>query len=176
MSCPTSPPPRTRAACLGVTPVRRTTRDRVRCIARIALCVASRRVARERIAALRAEHLTEGAHFRNVRNAVVLTASGLEIIVAALAPRSAPAPADKSPQPQAAACPDGPPERVTMVVRRVPPNLRLLLASKLDDRTERVVRVRDNRLFMPGMSLTVIHCGSGLFQFTGRLPRRKGKW
>ncbi len=133
-------------------------------------------VARERIAALRAEHLTEGAHFRNVRNAVVLTASGLEIIVAALAPRSAPAPADKSPQPQAAACPDGPPERVTMVVRRVPPNIRLLLASKLDDRTERVVRVRDNRLFMPGMSLTVIHCGSGLFQFTGRLPRRKGKW
>ena len=133
-------------------------------------------VARERIAALRAEHLTEGPHFRSVRNAVVLTASGLELIVAALNPRSAPAPADKSPQTQAAACPDGPPERVAMVVRRVPPNIRLLLASKLDDRTERVVRVRDNRLFMPGMMLTAIDCGQNLFQFTGRLPRRKGRW
>jgi hypothetical protein len=133
-------------------------------------------VARERIAALRSEHLTEGPHFRNVRNAVVLTASGLDLIVAALAPRSAPSLAAESPQPQAAACPDGPPERVTMVVRRVPPNIRLLLACKLDDRTERVVRVRDNRLFMPGMMLTAIHCGNSLFQFTGRLPRRKGKW
>jgi hypothetical protein len=63
-----------------------------------------------------------------------------------------------------------------MVVRRVPPNIRLLLASKLDDRTERVVRVRDNRLFMPGMMLTAIDCGQNLFQFTGRLPRRKGRW
>ena len=133
-------------------------------------------VARERLAALRAEHLTEGPHFRVVRNAVVLTASGLEIIVAALNPRPAPSPGAESPQPQAAACPDGPPERVTMVVRRVPPNIRLLLASKADDRTERVVRVRDNRLFMPGMMLTAIHCGNSLYQFMGRLPRRKGKW
>ena len=133
-------------------------------------------VARERIAALRAERLTEGQHFRIVRNAVVLTASGLEIVVTALKPGRSPSPADESPVAKAAGVPDGPPERVLMVVRRVPPNIRLLLCSILDDRTERVVRVKDNRLFMPGMALNAIYCGQNLYQFTGRLPRRKGRW
>ena len=137
-------------------------------------------VARERIAALRAERLTEGPHFRSVRNAVVLTASGLEIIASALRPDSSPSPGLASPAPAAVGMQDGPPARVLMVVRRVPPNIRLLLASilpeKLDDRTERVVRVKDNRLFMPGMMLNAIDCGQNLYQFTGRLPRRKGRW
>lgn len=133
-------------------------------------------VARERIAALRAERLTEGQHFRIVRNAVVLTASGLEIVVTALKPGRSPSPADESPVAQAAGVPDGPPARVSMTVRRVPANIRLLLCSILNDRTERVVRVKDNRLFMPGMNLTALDCGQNLFQFTGRLPRRKGRW
>ena len=133
-------------------------------------------VARERIAALRAERLTEGPHFRIVRNAVVLTASGLETIASALRPDSLPSPAVASPAPPALGVQDGPAPRVMMVVRRVPPNIRVLLCSPAGSQIERVVRVRDNRLFTPGMVLEAINGGTNGLQFTGRLPRRKGRW
>jgi len=133
-------------------------------------------VARERIVALRVERLTEGKHFRIVRNAVVLTASGLEIIASALRPEASPSPAIASPAPPALGIQDGPAPRVMMVVRRVPPNIRILLCSLLNRPNERAVRVRDNRLFMPGMTFQVIDGGANGLQFTGRLPRRKGRW
>jgi len=38
-----------------------------------------------------------------------------------------------------------------------------------------LVRVRDNRLFMPGMAIEVIEAAANLWQYTGRLPRRKGR-
>jgi hypothetical protein len=63
-----------------------------------------------------------------------------------------------------------------MVVRRVPPNIRVLLCSPAGSQIERVVRVRDNRLFTPGMVLEAINGGTNGLQFTGRLPRRKGRW
>ena len=133
-------------------------------------------VARERIVALRVERLTEGKHFRIVRNAVVLTASGLEIIASALRPESSASATVASPAPPALAIQDGPAPRVMMVVRRVPPNIRVLLCSPAGSQIERVVRVRDNRLFTPGMVLEAINGGTNGLQFTGRLPRRKGRW
>jgi hypothetical protein len=133
-------------------------------------------VARERIVALRVERLTEGPHFRIVRNAVVLTASGLEIIASALRPESSPSATVASPAPPALGVQDGPAPRVMMVVRRVPPNIRVLLCSPAGSQIERVVRVRDNRLFTPGMVLEAINGGTNGLQFTGRLPRRKGRW
>ena len=140
-------------------------------------------VARERIAALRNERLTEGVHFRMVRNAVVLTARGLEIIASALrpgaaSPAPAPSPDNITPGLPAAGICAGRPARVSMLVLRVPANIRVLLCSRknVSTRTESVVRVRDNRLFMPGMVLEAIDGGRDGLQFTGRLPRRKGRW
>lgn len=127
-------------------------------------------LARDRIRELREQHLEEGADWRTRGNAVVLTARGLEKITA-LAQGETPA----APAPVKA----GPPEVARLVVARLCGNHRLLHARRRDAGPEAVallVRVKTNEHFMAGMEFDAIACGDGTFQFTGRLPRRKGRW
>jgi hypothetical protein len=133
-------------------------------------------LSRERVRELRAEHLT-AEDWITKGNAVVYTQRGLEKITAA-AGAGAEAPAE---EPVKA----GPPEVARLVVRKVCGNKRVMLALRVvADRPlcERgseptlVVRVKDNACFMAGMEFDAVAVGDGSFQFTGRLPRRKGRW
>jgi hypothetical protein len=65
-----------------------------------------------------------------------------------------------------------------MVVVRVAVNHRLLWCYVKDDakRAQVLVRVRDNKDFMAGMELEAIDAGFNQWQYTGRMPRRKGRW
>jgi hypothetical protein len=65
-----------------------------------------------------------------------------------------------------------------MVVVRVAVNHRLLWCHvKTDGKRQQVlVRVRDNKEFMAGMELEAIEVGRNQWQYTGRMPRRKGRW
>ena len=59
-------------------------------------------------------------------------------------------------------------------VAQIPKNTRILICKKaLIDKENVVVHVRDNKLFVPGMIISVIRLGDRL-EFDGKLPRRKG--
>lgn len=129
-------------------------------------------VARKLVCAIRREHLTEGLHYRREKNSVVLTSAGLDRLKQHLGvhPDAPSLPANPTPP--------GPPPRRQLVVVRVPQNLRLLWCRAKDDRAQRqvLVRVKENTLFMPGMELEAVACGENFWQYTGRLPRRRGRW
>jgi hypothetical protein len=129
-------------------------------------------VARKLVVSIRKEHLAEGAHYRKEKNNVVLTPAGLERLKQRLAVHP-----DSTPPPGEATLP-GPPPRQQMIVARVPVNLRLLWCRAKGDKTERqtLVRVKDNTNFMPGMEFQAVQAGENFWQYTGRLPRRKGRW
>lgn len=145
-------------------------------------------VSRERLRLLREEHMTENTHFIRRRNAVVLTETGMELlntllpIAAQVADQPAPAevPVEKSPGATPFAAPHGPAPRVSVRVVKVPPNPRLLfcVASEIEAGTSAqfLVRVKTNENFMAGMVMEVISAGEGVWQYVGRLPRRKGRW
>lgn len=142
-------------------------------------------VSRDRLRLLREEHMTENTHFIRRRNAVVLTETGMELLNTLLpitTPAAQPpqAPAEKSPDPAPFAAPTGPAPRVSVRVVKVPPNPRLLfcVAAEVETGTaaQFLVRVKTNENFMAGMSMEVISAGEGVWQYVGRLPRRKGRW
>lgn len=152
---------------------------------------------REKIAAIRAAHLAEGRHFATAGNAVVLTPEGVDAIGRALEAEAstqrakvslvegetAPAPASPAdctggvlaPLPDALR-----PERISVQVVRTFANRRLILARRTRPASQTepfLVRVRDNTLFHPSLPpFDVIRAGDGTFQYTGRLPRRLGRW
>lgn len=72
------------------------------------------------------------------------------------------------------------PERVRVRVVKTFINRRLILATRerpASDTTQFLVRVRDNQFFHPSLpAFEVIRCGDGSWQYTGRLPRRLGRW
>ena len=136
-------------------------------------------VSRPKISALRRKHLQLGAEWTMDGNAVVLTAAGLARMkdllkargVTALPPKDAP---ELKETPLA-----GPPERLKVAVARLCPNKKLMMCRRVADGPDAVallVRVKENLNFMPGMLLEVVNTGPNAWQFTGRLPRRKGRW
>lgn len=138
-------------------------------------------LARARLVALRRAHLTEPADFTTRDGAIVYTGAGLDRLLALTLPPEkiaslVPAPASPPPVPQV---PPGPPPRVPLIVVKLPPNPRLLVCrhpSVLPGGATVVVRVRHSANFMPGMEITCIESPPKTYQFTGRLPARRGRW
>ena len=137
-------------------------------------------VARHKLATLRAEHLREGDHYRIRSNAVVLTEPGLarlqELLAGGVgAPSGAPRPSAVTESVLA-----GQPERARFRVLSLPPNKRLIVATRVGEpepgAARTLVRVRSSELFMPRMEFEAMHSTDGMWQFMGRLPRRKGRW
>lgn len=132
-------------------------------------------VARKLIVKVRKEHLTPTLHYSRDGKNVVLTPAGLEKLMGLLNQPAAPEPVA---EPIAEQVPAGPPPRELMIVIRVPLNVHLLWCCLKSDAAHRqqIVRVKDNTNFMPGMELEVIAAQKNLWQYTGRAPRRKGRW
>lgn len=135
-------------------------------------------VARKRVATVRRRGLREGAHWIVHRQRVVFTVEGLQKLRDFLGPLAAPQVVDGAADEPPA--PVGPPERKSVRIVKIYPNTRLMLALAPESTPEKpvqvLVRVRDNRQFMPGMVVPVVHdLRSSSWQYVGRLPRRKGR-
>lgn len=136
-------------------------------------------LSRDRIRALRQEHLLEGVDFRTVRGDVVLTELGLAKIASidnGKGPATPTSPDDSSAK---FPVPKGPPVRAKFAVVRIPANKRLLYCVPKGEHGKApqvLIRVKDNSLFMPWMELEAIESDNNSWQFRGRLPRKKGKW
>lgn len=66
-------------------------------------------------------------------------------------------------------------EAQELIVKRVYPNPRLLLAIDPAGADVRV-RVRNNQNFVPKMKISAVPIGDGLYQMQGRCPRYKGRF
>lgn len=130
-------------------------------------------VARKVIAGLRRAHLTPGEHFAKRQNSVVLTAAGLARLAELVKADGAATFNGEKP-----AMPPGPRPRGQMVTIKAPLNKRLLWCHRKGDKARRqvLVRVTSNENFMPGMEFEAVDGGENLWQYTGRLPRRRGRW
>lgn len=129
-------------------------------------------IARKLIVQMRKKHLTPSVDFSRDGNNVVLTPAGLEKLMGLFnkEPASVPSVAEQVPA--------GPPPRAQMIVVRVPANVHLLWCCLKADQAHRqqIVRVKENTNFMPGMEFEAIEAQKNLWQYTGRPPRRKGRW
>jgi hypothetical protein len=69
-------------------------------------------------------------------------------------------------------------ESFVLLVHKLPPNRRIVLAKKEEADDEQVmrVRVRDNGHFVPGMRLRCRHLDGDLYELVGRCPRFKGRY
>lgn len=135
-------------------------------------------VARKIVAKLRAKELTAGEHYRKDKNNWVLTPAGLARLKELLAAQAGTATAKGDPATATETPPPGPPPRKQMIVFRLPMNAKLMWCHAKGDAARRqvLVRVHDNRNFMPGMEFEAISSGENAWQYTGRLPRRRGRW
>jgi hypothetical protein len=158
-------------------------------------------VSRDRLRQFRKDHMTENVHYIRRGNAVVLTETGMRLATDRLAPPASeptaeeqlpsyekitaePAPLAPSPFPAVEVAPFAPPAgpapRIEVRVVKVPPNPRLLFCVPagpiVATAAQCLVRVKTNENFMAGMSFEVISAGEGIWQYIGRLPRRKGRW
>jgi hypothetical protein len=68
--------------------------------------------------------------------------------------------------------PPAPPQNILATVVKLPLNRHQLLCSIAGDL--RVVMVKDNRNFRPGMSLPVVP-DAEVFEYRGKMPRAKGR-
>lgn len=128
---------------------------------------------RPRLARLRKRALREGEHWLVMQQEIVFTAAGIQQVrdllssLGELKPRTEEAAED----PQA---PAGPPEKALAVVVKLFPNTQLMQAKVGEELG--LVRVRDNRNFMAGMKVAVVRAPQNrLWQYTGRLPRSRGR-
>ena len=132
----------------------------------------------KRVTVFRKTHLTTPAHYVTESNTLLLTTAGvarIKELLAAEATPTSPAAAPAAPQD---VIPAGPPTRARMTVLRVTANRRLLLCARVDDpkKNPHLVRVTTNENFMPRMEFEAIESRDRLWQYTGRLPRRKGRF
>lgn len=132
----------------------------------------------KRLAVFRKKNLVTPEHFVMEGNAPLLTAAGVARVKELLAAEATPPPAAIEPATAKETIPAGPPRRAKMVVQRVPPNKRLLLCARTDDpkKAQVLVRISTNENFMPGMTFEAVEGWNNLWQYTGRLPRRKGRY
>lgn len=143
-------------------------------------------VSRKRVAALRRRSMSEGDEWIVYRQQVVFTLKGIQALrdrllsLGLVTLDGQPRAAVKASQNEPAA-PVGPPERADAIVLRIYPNPRLMLAripgtGPTPDR-QITVRVRENKNFMAGMRIPVVHdTAAAMWQFSGRLPRSRGRW
>lgn len=139
-------------------------------------------VARKRIASLRRRGLRESKHWIAHPQGIVYTVAGLQKLrdyLGSLGELTPPTeqPSDAASEPPA---PVGPPEKKTVIIAKLYPNTRLMLALAEGSTPEKplqvLVRVRDNRNFMAGMKVPVVHDPrNSSWQYVGRLPRRRGR-
>jgi len=119
-------------------------------------------VAEEHIRALRRSHLREGEHFTRDGNRILYSEAGVERlrvlleVPAGVGIGAGPAPAEVA---------------VTVVKRMVNPHF---VTGRLGDGLVEV-RVRDNRLLVPGMVMVCLKDEAGRW-LCPRVPRRKGAW
>ena len=132
-------------------------------------------VSRERLAAVRRDHLVEGDHCRTVRGSIVYTAAGLDVLAAVLRGEGQDSPpAGKIVPGPTAGVLAGPPARKHVLVRRVPGNHRLLLCADPAAKAavaDHLVWVKDNTRFRPGMRIEVQERMDRSWQHVGPLPR-----
>jgi hypothetical protein len=140
-------------------------------------------MARKRLSTIRRRALTEGVHWTVHNWTVVYTPEGLTLIRRLLRDMGVRLPGEITPPIEEPPPPVGPPEKVEVKVVRLYQNTRMLQAMTMPAAAAEqkpaliMVRVRDNANFMPGMTFTAVHdVRSEHWQFTGRLPRRRGKW
>jgi hypothetical protein len=142
-------------------------------------------LSRERVRALREAHLSAD-EWSTRGNAIVFTSGGLEKITVLAARDAGPVPlpsASETPTETAttvaALVVGGAPEVLRVVVKKLCQNIRMMIALRGGDGEASetlLVRVKDNSLFMAGMEIEVADCGNGVWQFRGRLPRRRGRF
>jgi hypothetical protein len=119
-------------------------------------------VSRNVLVKLRAQHLIEGEHYKKEGRGIVLTSAGIVELSRHLSVQ----PSEKK-------------ERtpVDLTVCRLVRNHRVVIAT--DGGDDVTVRVRNSANLRRGMILkgcTPVHGQSGLFEFSGRLPRTSGRW
>jgi hypothetical protein len=129
-------------------------------------------VARAVIAEYRKEHLTLGEDWRVERKQVELSQSAVDKISTALG--ATPALSPITPPPPV-------PEAVELIVLRLLPNPRLLVAVFPDDLARRhtlYVSVAMNKNFRPGMRIKTRppDNGTAIYKLEGRCPRYPGRW
>jgi hypothetical protein len=140
-------------------------------------------IARLRLSTIRRRALTEGVHWTVHNWTVVYTPEGLTLVRRLLRDMGVRLPSEITPPTEEPPAPVGPPEKVKVKVVRLYQNSRILQAMTLpaDAAAQKpelvMVRVPDTAHFMPGMTFTAVHdVRTEHWQFTGRLPRRRGKW
>lgn len=70
-----------------------------------------------------------------------------------------------------------PEKGVDLIVKRLVINRHILLATKKKGGAEVRVKVRDSAMFAPGMVMPAcMPDGVNLYRYTGKPPRRKGRW
>lgn len=157
-------------------------------------------ISRPELTWLRKEHLKKNKGWRMEGRDVVLTQAGLDDILVRVrashnaaggaeinfSPARVPVPAPAPPPPQKKGrgirghlllCDRArpPAELVTMTVTRCYPNFRLLQA-RMPDGQEVDVRVKNNKNFVPRMTLKARLNADGKYEMEGRCPRTRGRY
>ena len=135
-------------------------------------------VPRRRLVTYRINHLTSETDYVRKHGEVVLTPSGLAKMKEAFVIDGKTAPVAAVPALAGVSPPVGPREHHRLCVIRSLSNARLLSCHRVGDSRKKpvLVRVRSNLGFMPGMEFEGVKIDDGLWQYTGHLPRRKGRW
>jgi hypothetical protein len=144
-------------------------------------------VSRKRVSTLRRRSMNEGDEWIVYRQQVVYTLKGIQALRDRLLSLGL-VTLDGSPKvatpaaPEAPRVPAGPPERAKAKITRIYPNVRLMAAQIIAQDgahapRQITVKVRENTNFMPGMQVEVVYdAAAASWQFTGRLPRSRGRW
>lgn len=140
-------------------------------------------VALKRVRSMRRRALREGEHWLVIEQEVVYNLKGVQTLrdhLKGLGVETADEKPKPTPEPAAEPlAPVGPPTRANGVVKRLYPNKRLMLCTIYAGKELREVTamVRDNSNFMPGMTLELTSSpANGNWQYSGRMPRKRGKW
>ncbi len=137
---------------------------------------------RSRVANLRRGALHEGEHWLVHDQQVVYSLAGIQRLRDLLQARgerlAGKNPAQKAATPVEPRPPAGPVETVKLRILRLCPNPRLMMAVRPQEPEKAMlVRVRDNSNFIAGMMVPAAwDARAGNWQFTGRLPRQKGRF
>ena len=132
-------------------------------------------LARRELVMLRWKHLTDGAHYIKTGRRIVYSPAGVEKLAGVL--RNGAEQTKSLPTNAVSEIPPSEELIETFTVRRKAHNSRVL-ECLTDDARIVVVRVRDNRNFLPGMEVTAIPYGDlkNVFEFVGAYPRYRGKY
>jgi hypothetical protein len=120
---------------------------------------------------IRAEKLEQGIHYRQVGKLVLYSESGIEAVRALIGVGTG---GDGSPP--ALRPPERPKTERVRVTRVFEKNLKFMDGVLVKDGARVTIRVRDSRMFAPGMTMECASDGGALWEYLGRLPRARGVW